>query len=322
MTALAEAEAGNAGSAYQKEYAPKVNELRRRFNGEYRDASKKMAEASDQVKDTEEAWVEYQRELNAQPFTAESANEQQRTAVINKLHKRGVVVSSGWRLNDKAGFIQGLPQNNANAEFRRRADEILGGKTSIQPGLGWEAFSGHPDVQRYIKDQLSRAGTRFKIPGGKLDLDADPDRFATTMFKPALQADVKRAIEKIKMPLSSYEGTGKTHQDGYEAMRAVIVPPLAMSFSLFFGLMNLISLLGQLLPISAFGSLAVRTALVAGVISLPLMMENKVTSSVAYKTIEKAVHTELPVMSHGMSWAIRAEPIFYTFVRNVRGVIL
>ncbi len=321
VTALAEAEAGTAVSAYQKEYAPKVNELRRRFNGEYRDASKKMAEASDQVKDPDEAWVEYQRELNAQPFTAESANEQQHTAVINKLHKRGVMVSSGWRLNDKAGFIQGLPQNNANAEFRRRADEILGGKTSIQPGLGWEAFSEHPDVQRYIKDQLIRSGTRFKIQEGKLDLDADPDRFASTMFKPALQTDVKRAVEKIKMPLSSYESTGKNHQDGYEAMRAVIVPPLAMSFSLFFGLMNLISLLGQLLPIPALGSLAVRTVLVAGVIGLPMTMDNKVTSSLAYRTIEKAVHAELPVMSYGLSWAIRAEPIFYTFVRGVRGVI-
>jgi hypothetical protein len=49
-----------------------------------------------------------------------------------------------------------------------------------------------------------------------------------------------------------------------------------------------------------------------------MLVDNKVTSSVAYKTIEKAVHTELPVMSYGMSWAIRAEPIFYAFVRQVR----
>lgn len=318
VTALAEAEAGNSVSAYRREYAPKVNDLRRRFNGEYRDASKKMSEASNQVQDPEEAWFEYQRELNAQPFTAESANEQERTAVINKLRTRGVAVSTEWRLKDKAEFMQGLPQNNANTEFRRRADEIFGRTTSIQPGLGWEAFSGHHDVQRYVKDELIRSGTRFKIPEGKLDLDADQEKFASTMFIPAVQADEKRAIEKLKMPVNSYESTGKNHQDGYEAIRAVIIPPLAMSFSLFFGLMNFISLLGQLLPISAFGSMAVRTALVTGVAVLPMMMDNKVTSSVAYKTIEKEVHIQLPVMSYGISWAIRAEPIFYGVVRNVR----
>jgi hypothetical protein len=91
-----------------------------------------------------------------------------------------------------------------------------------------------------------------------------------------------------------------------------------MSFSLFFGLLNLISLVGQILPISALGSLAVRSTLLAAVIGLPMLVDNKVTSSVAYKTIERAVHTELPVMSYGMSWAIRAEPIFYAFVRQVR----
>jgi hypothetical protein len=318
VVALAEVEAGSAASAYQKEYAPKVNELRRRFNGEYRDASKKMAETAVQVKDPEEAWVEYQRELNAQAFTAESANEQQRSAVIDRLHKRGVKVSAGWSLDDKVGFIQGLPQNNANSEFRRRADEILGARTSIQPGLAWESFSAHPDVQRYIKDQLNRSGTRFKIPEGKLDLDADQNRFATTMFKPAVQVDVKRALDKMQMPLASYEKNGKNYSDGFDAMRAVIVPPLAMSFSLFFGLLNLISLVGQILPISTLGSLAVRSALLAAAIGLPLLVNNKVTNSVAYNTIENAIHTELPVMSFGISWVIRAEPIFYGFVGKLR----
>lgn len=317
VRALADAEAGSPDASYRQNYLPHVNELRKRYNTDYLDASQKIASAGDGALDPEQAWSDYEQEVYKMPFTLDSANEAQRQAVIKQLHKRKVDVPANWRLNDKAGFIAALPQNQGLAEFRRRVDAILGGNTTVLPGLSWQTFSAHPDVQRYIKDRLKQSGGLIKVPEGNLPLDADLATFRRVFFDPAVKRSADDAVARLKLPNSSYAPGGSNHQDGFEAMRAVIVPPWALCVSLLFGLLNLGSVMSDFSPGGARGRILAKLLISAAIVLGPFALNNLVTRSTPYQTMAAAIQKELPMLSTGLSWLMRAEPAFYRLMSGL-----
>lgn len=312
---------GTPEDAYNLHYVPVANEIRERWSTDYRSASQAIANATAQQGTTDELWRDYMIEIGKQPFTEESATPAQRSAVIKRLHQRGVNVPDNWQLYDQAGFEAALPSHGGGAEFRQQMDSLMGHPTKLPPGLSWVEFSNHPDVQKYVKDKL-----QSKLPGvdlikDKLSLDAGIQAFESTIFTPHVTEIIDREVTRIKLPEQSYGSKNQNFEFGRQAMRAVIVPPIALAFSLCFGLSNLAGLVALLVPGHRVRKYAIQIVFMGAVLLIPLLLTNQVNRTDAYLNLEDSLNHRNPSVSVALNWLMHAQPIYYALGHAVGLVV-
>ncbi|WP_285111398.1 hypothetical protein [Leclercia adecarboxylata] len=120
----------------------------------------------------------------------------------------------------------------------------------IPARLDWEAFFMLEVVQKTLRDKLS-------LPRQSRILSEYPKDDALKLFALELQAPhldyaVQQQIPRLQAELASYGAGGANEKQGEDAARAVIVPPIALMFSLLGALTHLAKLLYLLLlPLSA-----------------------------------------------------------------------
>ncbi|MDN3920047.1 hypothetical protein [Roseateles violae] len=309
VTTVVLAEAGSPERAYNERYVYSVNQLRDRFNRDYLAASRTLSGLPGD--DADRSWNDYLQEINKHPFTPATATDMQRRRVIEALRKRGVDVPDHWRLDDRETFVDSLPQGRALRQFRARADAILGGRTSIAPGLDWALFSSHADVQGFVKRQIASGGSGFELPAGPIDLTLSFNAFKKQIFGPPVERRVREASEKVRLSSESYAPGGRNHQAGIDAIRAVIVPPIALGMSLLFALVNLGAILVGWTPLSARARGVLRMGIVACVLGLPLLLSNRITTSRAFERMSHGLEQRMPPAALLVNWVVRAEPVFY-----------
>lgn len=293
-----------------------MNRLRGVFN-EYATASNKMAAAQFNPEALDQMWNDYQQEMIKQPFTDESASPRQRSEVIRQLRQRGVHVPDGWRLNDRRTFEDSAGGGGLQT-FRTGANAALGGSTTIQPGLQWAQFIRHQDVTRYVEAKLAaaypavdRGSIAMKEPAPPIVLDADPADFETRVYQPQVADQIRRAVWRVKQPASSYAAEGTNHELGLKSMRAVVVAPLALFFSLFFGLTNLASLAATLVPGPTWVRWGTSSALLAALFIAPLLLSNSMSEAPVYKTLASQLESRSATAAIALKWLIHAQPVFY-----------
>jgi hypothetical protein len=115
----------------------------------------------------------------------------------------------------------------------------------IPPGLEWPAFFAQESIQAELREQL-------KLPRGlrlrhEYASGADFDR---EVFRPMTGDVARREIANYEAPLDTFSDGSRNAQRGLDAARAVIVPPVALFFSLL-GAVSHISKLVYLLLSSA-----------------------------------------------------------------------
>lgn len=305
--------AGTPEFAYNAHYVPVVNEIRSRFSNDYRTASQKIGEASAQQDNSDTLWEEYMQELNKQPFTEQSVTPAQRASVIRRLHNRGLHVPDNWNLYDRAGFNAALPSGQGQAKFRSEMDALMGHPTTIPPGLTWAQFGHHPDMQGYVRTKLQASMPKIELGPQQISLDATIEEFKISFFHPQIKKMVEKEVAHIKQLSSSYGLGLPNYEFGRQSMRAVIVPPLALSFSLFFSLCNMAGLVALLVPGGAIRRYVIQTVFMGVVLLYPLQGSNEVNSSIAYQNLEQSLRKTNPTASAALSWLIHAEPIYYSF---------
>lgn len=302
---------GTPEAAYNNHYIPVINEIRSRFSSDYRVASQKISELKVQQLDSETAWEEYMQKLSQQPFTEESITPVQRAAVIRLVRKKGIDVPDSWNPYDHTGFIESMPSGRGEQSFRSEMNTLVGHSTTIPSGLSWVQFSSHPDIQDYIRSKFRASIPNFDLTPQKINLDASIEEFNNEIFRPQIQKITDREFSRIKQPPSSY-GLGMTNYDmGRNAMRAVIVPPLALCFSLFFSLCNLAGLVALLTPGSSFKRLIIQFSILFAVVLIPMYISNDLTRSNAVKNLEISLNKKYPLIADALTWLIHAEPIYY-----------
>jgi hypothetical protein len=124
---------------------------------------------------------------------------------------------------------------------------------------------------------------------------------------------VDKEVARIKQPSSSYGVGMPNYEFGIQSMRAVIVPPLALSFSLFFSLCNMAGLVALLVPGGAITRYVIQIVFMGVILLSPMQVSNEVNGSIAYRNLEHSLQKTNPNASVALSWLIHAEPIYYSF---------
>lgn len=138
------------------------------------------------------------------------------------------------RTGGAAGHYQQYAQavSNTQAQWQRYRRLPRAGGITIQGrrvlgGLGWGAFFAHPAVQAELREKLNLPAQVALQPGY-----ASGVVFKREVFDPMVQDVARRELARYNAPAQRF-ADGQIHADaGRDAVRSVIVPPMALLFSL------------------------------------------------------------------------------------------
>ncbi|MEB6378594.1 hypothetical protein MXM41_06535 [Leclercia adecarboxylata] len=181
--------------------------------------------------------------------------------------------------------------------------KVIYNGVTIPARLSWEAFFMLEVVQKGLREKLTlplQIRVRPEYPK-----DDALKQFALELQAPHLDYAVQQQLPRLQAALASYGAGGANEKRGEDAARAVIVPPIALMFSLLGALTHVAKLLYLLLlPLSA--ALLYITAwrpvrllnrhplifpvmLLCLLLSLCSLMNNSITASPAYHSLRHAL---------------------------------
>ncbi len=184
----------------------------------------------------------------------------------------------------------------------------------IPARLDWEAFFMLEVVQKTLRDTLTLPHqTRIRPEYPK---DDALKQFALELQAPHLDYAVQQQLPRLQGALASYGPGGANEKQGEDAARAVLVPPIALMFSLLGALTHLAKLLYLLLlPLSAAmlyitswrpvrllnrHPLTFPVLLICLLLGMFSVMNNSITASPAYHALRQGLQ--------GADVAITGEP--------------
>lgn len=262
----------------------------------------------------ERAWQRYERSLRAKGLRSWNVPRRYYASVRNNVRSQGVPVANNWSPSDRAGFDAAVAKTVRQRYLAQRTVVFNG--VAIPKRLNWGVFFRQDVVQKSLREKLL-------LPTGTLVREEYPLNDGLKLFALELQTAhlneaVKQQLPKLQASLRSYSIGGENEKQGEDAARAVIVPPVALIFSLVGALTHLAKLLYLVLvPLTANmlrrkSSRPVRlinrhplvfpVALISALLVMFSCMNNTITVSPAYQNLKDALQ--------GAEITITDEPLF------------
>lgn len=244
------------------------------------------------------AWQRYERSLEAKRLKTWNVPRRYYATVRNQVRRQGVPVANDWSPSDRTGFNAAVAKA-ARQKYLAQRTVVYQGVT-IPKRLDWGVFFRLDVVQKALREKLL-------LPANTLVREEYPlndklKQFALELHTPHLNEAVKQQLPELRAAVSSYSAGGVNEKLGEDAARAVIVPPIALIFSLVGALTHLAKLLYLVLvPLTATlltrrswrpvqflnrHPLAFPVALIAVLVVTFSLINNSITESVAYKNLK------------------------------------
>lgn len=244
------------------------------------------------------AWQRYERSLEAKRLKTWNVPRRYYATVRNQVRGQGVPVTNDWSPSDRTGFNAAVAKA-ARQKYLAQRTVVYQGVT-IPKRLDWGVFFRLDVVQKALREKLL-------LPANTLVREEYPlndklKQFALELHTPHLNEAVKQQLPELRAAVSSYSAGGVNEKLGEDAARAVIVPPIALIFSLVGALTHLAKLLYLVLvPLTAtlltrrswrpvrflnHHPLAFPVALIAVLVVTFSLINNSITESVAYKNLK------------------------------------
>ena len=222
--------AGGAAGYYEKyqEAIKEVHERWKLYTGVIPDDDQGLRQ------EQEKAWNDYRQSLSRHGWRPESVPARRRAAVVNSVRKK-VPVPANWHPADQFSFRLAVKRRYAS-EAASKGVTVKGDR--IPPGLSFPAFVARPGIQSVLRDgpdggDGSEKSKGLRLPKGAVVQDAygSPAEFSRLFDQFVARQTAERLVE-YRASRVDFEGGGKYFEEGKEASRAAIVPPVALFFSL------------------------------------------------------------------------------------------
>ncbi|MYN11398.1 hypothetical protein [Pseudoduganella aquatica] len=274
---------GNGTQGYYDSYTKVMKE----FHGNWQKYAR-IPTASDEglLREQDKAWNDYLRTLSRHGWTPSTVPANRRGTVQAKVRK-SVPVPPDWDPSDEATFRDAVEQRYRKAMSGTARAVTVGGER-IPPGLSYPEFIARAGVQRELRTQLHLP------PGAQVAASYGSPREFSRLYEQMVGQEVRVRRAIYDAPAARFEQGGSAYRDGDKAARAVIVPPVALFFSLlgaighFSKLLYLVATLlfllrsgpdGQLSRRAALGAFGVLLLAFSGVWSSLALADNRVTRS-------------------------------------------
>jgi len=231
--------------------------------------------------------------------------------VNQQLNSDGIVMPTGWQLNDREMLDKVVMQqakSKIDAEYHKIIIDQVG--VYIEPGLDAESFVSLRHIQTQLRKNLAVEAER------KVALNWSPEQFHHAVLKPRFISDYNARKAALLSESSELADGGSKAEQGRQYYRSIIVPPIAMGFSLFFGLFNLFAFISALLLLCKVPALATKTLVYGGGVLIffviPWLMPSSVVSSKAFGYFKQQMDASMPsIVGTASIWAVDAQPSIY-----------
>ena len=295
LTLIGEHVGNQAGGiqGYYKSYQQAMDGVAKQWRDYNKLGSANIDVDAEVAKQHRKAWNDYLSDLGKRGWTPSTVPGAYEGRVRQSVRRR-VPVSSDWDLRDEASFRAAIDRK-VRSRFNGKVPEVKVRGQRIPPGLSQAAFTGHPAVQAELRDKL-------KLPAGvNVPLATDADGFRRNLYDPMRMSKARTEAAKYTAPLQTFANGGSNAEQGLDATRAALVPPIALLCSLLGAighLGKLVYLLCKLvlrlgasrMPATLVSRLGHAIFLVPFVLAAAIWttlshMDNSVTTSELYQTL-------------------------------------
>ncbi|MCG5549541.1 hypothetical protein, partial [Halorhodospira halochloris] len=250
------------------------------------------------------------------------AHPQTARETLAYLRREGVDVdlSSDWRVDDRDTFMEQVSDALAEQirnEWDQRTRERFG--RSIKPTNDFEDFIQLEGVQDWMRDKMGTDGHDVTLRIGW-----SRSEFLDHWIGPVIQQEIREVQEQL-LGREEYFADGQPYaEQGRNAVKALYIPVVGLSLSLFFGMLGWIKWLWTILDtfsITVFRSgppplwkvvqIGLGSVLLAATLALPFLVQTKFTQTSLYNYLRGEIYATQPLMGGAVDWYVRAQPVVY-----------
>lgn len=181
------------------------------------------------------AWGDYLSNLGKRGWSPSTVPSAYHGNVRQNVRKK-VPVPRDWDLTDEAGFRDAVAHKVRRAFGKGDGSVMVDGRR-IAAGLDWPAFFAHPAVQAKLQQELGLPPTVRVLAHYR-----SGDEFKSAMFAPMVRRQAQTRLARYDAPPETYADGARNGPLGTDSARAVIVPPLALFFSLMGAVLHIAKL--------------------------------------------------------------------------------
>lgn len=313
-------------------YTESINRLATEYEGPYQEANRKYRNAigGDMSERQNSAWRDYELKLSQRRrnLTPRNVPRGHWDDVRNRVRGMGIPVSNSWAPSDRTGFNDAVAlrvRNDALKEFRNRSQIEMGLSRPLDPQLDLQTFLRHEAIVQKWKLEM-------RVPSQlPLKVGMSAAAFKREIYAPTIDEDVKNLISHNYARAADYGTSGQFRKTGEDSYRALIVPPIALVFSLMGAMTHIFKIFMFLIKLTRNVSVKVYWGAFACYLFLawmiPLQFTNKVTNQELFTRLETYTKEGFGgakglVVANGIRWVTQFQTYFYPVNELVRTKIL
>ena len=313
---------GTVEDFYHGPFAQSFVPLQERFSL-YANAVNKLREAQLAIPGFAEVkWNNYILQLKQSGKTPNSVPASYHQSVRRQVKDSGIPVPVNWVPNDRQGFL--------NA-FIQKAEQELSGQAQRQleqQGLpkkfpltlvSFDTFLLQSDIQAGWKKALGLPESARVANGMNIK------QFEEQAFLPLRESLIAEKKRMLRSRVEAFKDGGEWEMQGKAAVRALLVPPIALFFSLLGVLVHVCKtsfyVLRLVFPYPRLVALA-NACLFAVLLATPPYFTNNVTNTDTYNYIEGKTMEKHPTVASAMRWIIHAQTHMYPVNDWIRSNLL
>ncbi|MCL4432164.1 MAG: hypothetical protein M1300_07580, partial [Epsilonproteobacteria bacterium] len=257
---------------------------------------------------------------NKTGYSIDDVPEEYHEAIRKRVNSNfGTSLPHGWHPSDKESFyaaIEDAVVSKANRAVRKKLGRSVSGE------MTFKRFFALPKIQSEIKAQLGMEGSSRKIP-----LVYDPKDVEHLVYDPMIKHLSNKELKRLNDEAEEYLPGGKREELGEEAAKRVVVPAIALLFSIIGGLGHTLKIVYLLYrgeralsnkQFSIFWSV-----MIIAMAFMPYLHTNTVVESKPYQILSEDMKTGTHFIIPSVAeWIIRSEAIVYPINNWIRVNVL
>ncbi|PSU60109.1 hypothetical protein C9I90_00315 [Photobacterium aphoticum] len=245
--------------------------------------------------------------------------------VRSRVAKDGLTLPKTWSLKQITVFKNAVNTKILNEANRRWKAEMDKRGMEMKPGLNFASFQRHSDIQDQIKAQM---GERFYVE--PMLTTWNNKAFYNNVIMVNINRERDYWLNYMESAVSQFEDGAPMAEDGKNALRSIIVPPISMSISLLLVLVTFLKLpfkfwkllsyndenLGVITPSEKIKAKRIEQGvgllIIAAIFIVPVVLgkskftDENTTTGYFLSEIDKMVS---PVGSTFLTWVLHTQPV-------------
>lgn len=240
------------------------------------------------------------------------ASEEVAANVREEMLARDIALPGEWRANDRDLFLETLIAEQAH-EIGQHAEQLMQQElgVSLPLDLDADAFIASQPIQDQLHEALQPRDEQMVIA-----LNLTPEQFRDQILLPSYLAYADAERQRLYADAQLLANGQPREEEGKQYVRALIVPPIAMGFSLFFALVNAIGLAASVPVLMGFKRRWLPHLIKVGgllfVVTIPMLSSAAVTQTPTYRYFNDEFQRSMTTGGALFAtWVINTQPVVY-----------